>query len=65
MLTATATVDSATPIPSDGFTADQLVVNPPSIRISTSAASPSDSVSIASENWMPSTDSPSSTPMPR
>ena len=65
MLTTTATVDSAMPTPSEGRTASHRVVRPPSMRISTSAASPIDSVSSASENSMPSTDSPSSTPMPR
>ena len=65
MLTTTATVDSAMPTPSDGFTASHRVVRPPSTRISTSAARPTDCVSGASENCSPSTDSPSRTPMPR
>ena len=65
MLTSTDTVESATPRPSEGRTARQLVVSPPSARMRTSAARPSDSVSAASLNSMPSTDSPSTIPMPR
>ena len=65
MLTTTDTVDSRIPTPSAGRTEDQRVVSPPSTRISTSAARPSVSVSRASENWKPATDSPSSIPMPR
>jgi hypothetical protein len=65
MLTTTPTVESAMPTPSDGRTALQRVVRPPSARISTSAAHPIDSVSGASENWMPTTDSPRRIPIPR
>jgi hypothetical protein len=65
MLTATPTVASAIPTPNEGRTADQRVVSPPSARISTSAAQPIDSVSGASENWIPTTDSPSRIPIPR
>ena len=44
MLTSTETVDRATPTPSAGRTARQDVVRPPSTRMRTSAASPSDPV---------------------
>ena len=65
MLTATATVASVIPTPIEGRTASQRVVSPPSARMRTSAANPTDSVSAASENCRPSTDSPSRMPMPR
>ena len=65
MLTATATVDSTTPGQNDARTSGQRVVSPPSVRIRTSAASPSDSVSDAFSNWMPMPASPSSTPIAR
>ena len=65
MLTTTETVDRAMPTRSAGRTADQRVVMPPSARMRTSAPSPAASVIPASENRMPSTDSPSRMPMPR
>jgi hypothetical protein len=65
MLTTTDTVESAMPTPSDGRTAAHRVVRPPSARMSTRAPSPSDSVSGASLNWTPSTDSPSRMPIAR
>ena len=65
MLTTTATVDSAIPTRSAGRTAAHRVVMPPSVRMRTSAPSPAASVTPASENWMPSTDSPSRMPIAR
>jgi hypothetical protein len=65
ILTATATVASATPGPRAERTTDQLVVRPPSARMSTSAAMPNAWVSAVSSNSMPSPDSPISRPIPR
>ena len=43
----------------------QLVVRPPSARMTASAAKPSECASSASSNGMPIPDSPSATPMSR
>jgi hypothetical protein len=65
-LTTTPTVASATPGPAARRTSDHRVVNPPSARITTSAATPRVWVSPTSSNsTLPGPLSPSATPRAR
>ena len=65
MLTTTPTVASAMAAGAAFLACPQLVVRPPSARISTSAPRPSVSVRSALSNLMPSPLSPSARPSPR
>ena len=64
-LTATPSVDSTMASGTAGRTAVHRVVRPPSVRITTSAASPRVCESAALSNRSPSPSSPIATPMPR
>ena len=63
--TATPTVASVTPSRIDGFTSRQVVVRPPSARITARARKPSAWVSWGSSNSMPTPSSPRATPIRR